>query len=201
MSALKPVFRELKQAVLTGFAGAKDKLHHLADNMNDHLDNVAHQVRGIDKFDAPSGSTPGPSNVHYRPTLSGKPPGMSDQDYLDLLESSVHNPNGLEAVLGKFRVPGTASYIDVAEGRHPPATYFSLGDQWGDIADAHNLTDADMFDSFNVPFLERMIAERKPISFSHNPLDFPGSALADELDFLERKGYRFDPTTMQAILK
>mgnify|MGYP006883648119 CR=1 FL=1 len=115
MSALKPVFRELKQAVLTGFAGAKDKLHHLADNMNDHLDNVAHQVRGIDKFDAPGGSTPGPSNVHYRPTLSGKPPGMSDQNYLDLLESSVHNPNGLEAILGKFRVPGTASYIDVVE--------------------------------------------------------------------------------------
>lgn len=47
---------------------------------------------------------------------------MSDRNYFDLLDSSVHNPNGLEAILGKFRVPGTASYIDVAEGRIPPAT-------------------------------------------------------------------------------
>lgn len=103
--------------------------------------------------------------------------------------------------MGKFYVPGTASYVDVAEGRHPPATYFSLGDEWGNIADAHNLTDSDMFGAFNVPFLERMISEGKPISFSHNPLDFPDSALADELDFLEQNGYRFDPTTMQAILR
>ncbi|MCG7414559.1 hypothetical protein [Microbacterium aurum] len=126
---------------------------------------------------------------------------MSDRNYFDLLDSSVHNPNGLEAILGKFRVPGTASTSTSPRAGSPPATYFSLGDDWGKIADAHHLTDGDMFDAFNVPFLERVIAEGKPISFSHNPLDFPGSALADELDFLENRGYRFDPTTMQAILR
>lgn len=203
MSAIKPVIRELKQAVLDGMGHARNKLHHLADNLTDHFDNVVREVRGIDKFDAPDGSTPGsgPSAPTWRPDLSLRPSTMSDADYLDLLDSSVHNPDGLEAILGKFYVPGTASYVDVAEGRQPPATYFSLGDQWGDIADAHNMTDKDMFTAFNVPFLERMIAEGKPITFSHNPLDYPGSALADELDFLERNGYRFDPTTMQAVLR
>ena len=125
---------------------------------------------------------------------------MSDEEYFDLLEASVHNPNGLEAVLGKYYVPGTDSYVAVAEGKHPPATYFSLGDDWGTIADAHNLSDKDMFDAFNVPFLERMMAEGKPISFSHNPLDFPDSALGDELQFLRDNGYVFDPATMQAYL-
>ncbi|MCR2762628.1 hypothetical protein NQ152_03805 [Microbacterium sp. zg.B48] len=50
-SATKAVFRELRQAVLKGTAHSRDKLHHLADNMNDHLDNVVRQVRDKDKFD------------------------------------------------------------------------------------------------------------------------------------------------------
>ncbi|MET0860928.1 MAG: hypothetical protein ABW091_07860 [Microbacterium sp.] len=199
MSGIKPVIRELREAVLSGMAHARDKLHQLADNLDDHFGNLVRQVRGQDAFDADGVTRRSPSTAPYVPTAIRKPPGMSDQDYFDILDASVHNPNGLEAILGKFRVPGTASYIDVAEGRIPPATYFSLGDDWGTIADAHDLTDGDMFDAFNVPFLERVMAEGKPISFSHNPLDFPGSALADELDFLENHGYRFDPTTLQAI--
>ncbi|MFJ2368794.1 hypothetical protein [Microbacterium sp. NPDC087665] len=199
MSAMKSVFRELRQAVLDGMAHSKDKLHQLADNLTDHLDNVIRQIKDKDKFDADGVTRPKPLTHPYVPSTSRKPPGMSDQDYFDILNSSVHNPNGLEVVLGKFRVPGTPSYIDVAEGKMPPGTYFSLGDRWDDIADAHHLDDDGMFGAFNVPFLERVIAEGKPIGFSHNPQDFPGTALADELDFLEDHGYRFDPTTMQAI--
>lgn len=201
MSAIKPVFRELRQAVLDGFAHAKDRLHQLADNLGDHIDELIRRIRAQDMFDPDGVTRPTPSARPFVPDMTRKPPGMSDRDYLDLLEDSVHNPNGLEAVLGKFRVPGTPSYVDVAQGKVPPATYFSLGDRWDAIANAHNLTDRGMFDAFNVPFLQRMIAAGKPISFSHNPLDFPGSALADELEFLEDLGYRFDPTTMQAILR
>lgn len=149
MSAVKPIIRELKQAALKGFGAAKDKLHHVAENITRHVDDVVTKVRGQDVFDGPGGnggSRPSPSTNPYQPSLSRKPPGMSDEDYFDLLDSSVHNPNGLEAILGKFYVPGTASYVDVAEGRHPPATYFSLGDEWGNIADAHNLTDDDAGD-------------------------------------------------------
>ena len=56
MSALKPILRELREAVLKGFGHAKHKLHQLADNMDDHLDNVVKQVRDADKFDAPGGN-------------------------------------------------------------------------------------------------------------------------------------------------
>lgn len=169
------------------------------DNLGLHFGDVNNRTNGIDVFDGKPDLPNGSPNPH-RPDPNRKPPSMSDEEYSNLLESSVHNPDGLEAVLGKFRHEDTASYIDVAEGKHPPATYFSLGDEWGAIADTHNMDDKGMFDAFNVPFLERMMAEGKPISFSHNPLDFPDSALAAELDFLQRNGYVFDPNTMQAFL-
>ena len=51
MSAIKPVIRELSEAVLKGMAHGKDRLHQLTDNMNDHLDNIVRQVRDKDKFD------------------------------------------------------------------------------------------------------------------------------------------------------
>ena len=60
MSAIKPIIREVKQSVLKGFAHAKDKLHQLADNIVKHVDDVARQVRGQDRFDGPEGNgTPG----------------------------------------------------------------------------------------------------------------------------------------------
>jgi hypothetical protein len=51
MSAIKPVIRELREAVLKGMAHGKDRLHQLTDNMNDHLDDIVRQVRDKDKFD------------------------------------------------------------------------------------------------------------------------------------------------------
>jgi hypothetical protein len=51
MSAIKPILRELKQAALRGGVHAKDKLHQVTDNMNDHLDNVVRQVRDLDRYD------------------------------------------------------------------------------------------------------------------------------------------------------
>ena len=50
MSALKPILRELKQAALKGGVHARDRLHQLSDNMNDHLDTVVRQVRDADQF-------------------------------------------------------------------------------------------------------------------------------------------------------
>lgn len=52
MSAIKPIIRELKQAALKGGVHARDRLHQVADNMNDHLDTVVRQVRDADQFDS-----------------------------------------------------------------------------------------------------------------------------------------------------
>lgn len=51
MSAIKPIIRELKQAALKGGVHARDRLHQLTDNVNDHLDNVVRQVRDTDRYD------------------------------------------------------------------------------------------------------------------------------------------------------
>nr|WP_315266867.1 hypothetical protein [Microbacterium lemovicicum] len=69
MSAIKPVIRELKDAVLKGMAHSKDKLHQVTDNVNTHLDDVVRQVRAQDTFtdrpDMPSGGSGGPTG--HRP--------------------------------------------------------------------------------------------------------------------------------------
>ena len=49
--SLKSILRELKQAALKGTGHSKEKLHQVADNMNDHLDTVVRQVRDADRFD------------------------------------------------------------------------------------------------------------------------------------------------------
>ena len=53
MSAIKPIFRELRQAALKGFAHLQGKFHQVADNLHGHLDDVIKQVKGNDHFDAP----------------------------------------------------------------------------------------------------------------------------------------------------
>ncbi|MBT2484543.1 MULTISPECIES: DNA/RNA non-specific endonuclease [unclassified Microbacterium] len=72
MSVIKPIIRETKQAVLTGMAHSKDKLHQLTDNMNDHLDNVVKQVRDKDKFDTTTTRGRNEKVTHWDPN-SGRP--------------------------------------------------------------------------------------------------------------------------------
>jgi filamentous hemagglutinin len=49
MSTIKPVIRELRQAVLKGFSHAKTRLHQLTDNINTHLDDL---TDGVDVLDS-----------------------------------------------------------------------------------------------------------------------------------------------------
>lgn len=51
MSAIKPVFRELKDAALTGLAALKHELHQFVDAIDDHADDVIRRVRNQDHFD------------------------------------------------------------------------------------------------------------------------------------------------------
>jgi hypothetical protein len=162
------------------------KQRNKVDDFLGKLDNVDHQP-----YDG-MGHVP-------RDVYDPRPPGLTDAEYREILDRSVHNGDAPDAVLGKFRVEGTQSYVDAAEGWDPPATYFSLGTEWDDIKQKAGLTDAGMFEAFNVPFLDRIIEQGKDIHFSHDPNDFPNSALSDELEYLENAGFKFDPSTMTAI--
>lgn len=49
--SIKPVIRELKQAVLHGMGHANNRLPQMADNLVDHLDSVSKSVRDLDQLD------------------------------------------------------------------------------------------------------------------------------------------------------
>ncbi|MEW1963143.1 polymorphic toxin type 15 domain-containing protein [Microbacterium sp. NPDC077644] len=60
MGSVKPIVRELKQAVLKGMGHSKDRLHQLTDNIDNHVGDVVRRVRGTDHFD-------GSIDVNVRP--------------------------------------------------------------------------------------------------------------------------------------
>lgn len=49
--SIKPVIRELREAVLHGMGHADRKLHVLADNLDDHFDDVVRTLRDRDNLD------------------------------------------------------------------------------------------------------------------------------------------------------
>lgn len=57
MSGMKGLFRSLKEAVLGGMGRSKERLHQVADNLDDHFDTVIRRVRDRDTFDAPPSLT------------------------------------------------------------------------------------------------------------------------------------------------
>lgn len=49
--SIKPVLRELRQAVLSGTGDAQRRLRGVADNLDEHFDDVIRSVRDRDQFD------------------------------------------------------------------------------------------------------------------------------------------------------
>lgn len=109
--------------------------------------------------------------------------------YSEMRAGSVHNVQADSILLGKFRpavengvvdwtIPGPDSYNVLAGNEY---MYFDMGSEnWTMMTDNYDLSDDEMFEYFNKPFVENAIKEGKEIVMSHNPLDFPGSFLADE---------------------
>lgn len=74
MSGLKPVFREAREAVVTGAGRMKDRLHQLADNMDGHLDTIVRRVRDEDDFnDAVITTRGGNAKVTVYDPSTGRP--------------------------------------------------------------------------------------------------------------------------------
>ena len=49
--SIKPVIREVREAVLHGMGHAQRRLHQMADNLDDHFDDVVRTVRDADNLD------------------------------------------------------------------------------------------------------------------------------------------------------
>lgn len=67
MSKVKPVVREVRESVLTGMAHSKDKLHQLADNLDDHFDTIVKRVKDKDNFDGKPDTPNRPNTPHTTP--------------------------------------------------------------------------------------------------------------------------------------
>ncbi|WP_051973761.1 hypothetical protein, partial [Cryobacterium sp. MLB-32] len=115
--------------------------------------------------------------------------------YQETLAASVHNADAAEVMLGKWDDGAPTNYVSKAE--EGGYEYFSLGDQWGPIMKAQDLDMADMFASYNAPFLDDAIAQGKTFHFSHDPIGDTKS-LHKEFEYMQGRGYRYDPDSMTA---
>ena len=117
MSGLKPLMRETREAVLKGAARAKDRLHQVADNMNDHVDDVARRVRAQDKFDDKPDMTPPAGRV-----LQDLPKDM-DVDHIHELQlggkDSVHNSWLLDSSVNRSTGSQIRQLIGGTESKPP----------------------------------------------------------------------------------
>ncbi|MGH1550604.1 hypothetical protein ACRAWB_16065 [Leifsonia poae] len=121
---------------------------------------------------------------------------MSVEEWETIRRSSVHNPLSREVTLGKWEGPDNPnSYTNRAAAAGE--RYFDLGADWDKIKQRHGLTDGDMFDLFNRPFLDDAIKDSKLVRFTHDPQGDRG-ALGKELEYLEDHGYIYDPKTKTA---
>ncbi|KGJ71732.1 hypothetical protein GY21_20210 [Cryobacterium roopkundense] len=152
---------------------------------------------------APDGAVPdsaatdvtGPAPAQTDFHVPGTEKTIDHAIYQETLAASVHNADAAEVMLGKWDGGGPTNYVSRAE--EGGYEYFSLGDKWDPIMEAQKLDMADMFTSYNVPFLDDAIAAGKTFHFSHDPIGDTGSLLK-EFEYLKDSGYRYDPETMTA---
>ena len=118
----------------------------------------------------------------YLTVIDGKVGGkVPVEDFKSIRKISVKNSTANSITLGKY-TKGADSYIARAG---TDSAYFDLGNKWSEIQDKYDLTDSEMFEFFNKPALEDAVISGKRIRFSHNPLEYGGSFLADEWEYIK----------------
>lgn len=117
----------------------------------------------------------------------GRVDGIDVGSFDDVLAYSQHNMNSNKVMLGKYDGGSATSYITKAGKEY---SYFDVGGDWQAIMDRQGLTEQQMFDTYNKPFLDDAIRVGKTIHFSHNPNNYRDSTLGNEWEYLKsRYGY------------
>lgn len=149
MSAVKPIMRELRQAVLNGMAHSKDKLHQLIDNMNDHLDTIVKRVKDKDHFDDKPDM---PSAPDRRPYLTpGSRPSLRKSTIRDVwnnakdFDGKVREPYPPYSVINW--TPGTSRRGVWDMGHLPEHKYH---EKWQEYVDG-GMTPKEFRDWYNDP--------------------------------------------------
>lgn len=129
--------------------------------------------------------------------VNGKP-RMSVPEWTDTYNASTHNMSADWATLGKYKRDNPASYEQVAAANGD--AHFNMpssprSDLWTKTQQKYGLSNDEMFEIYNRPFLQEIVDHRLPVRFTDNP-DGAGGYLEDEYDFLTATGYIFDEKTL-----
>ncbi|WP_460578321.1 hypothetical protein, partial [Glaciibacter psychrotolerans] len=123
---------------------------------------------------------------------------MTVDELADIYNDTLHNMDADQATLGKFVPKGPASYEQIA-GRAGDAHFSLDGSKWAETQKKFDLTNNEMYELLNKPFLNEIIEKKLPVRFTHEPSKFPDSMLAQELEYLEINGYEYLPETHFAL--
>ena len=117
-------------------------------------------------------------------------------EYLEIRARSLQNAESNSMTLGKYlRNTETGEVLPEAYtemAKKYGDTYFDLGAEWDVIKGKYGISDADMFELFNIPALDYAVESGKTIRFSQDPTlsIYKDSALADEWNYLIKEhGY------------
>lgn len=113
--------------------------------------------------------------------IDGKVGGKIPIDEYNAIRlKSVKNAGSDTLTLGKY-YNDASSYTVRADN----TMYFDMGDDWKIIKAKYGLSDAEMFEYFNIPVLDAAIFNEQTIRFSHDPRVFIGGAIVDEWEYIK----------------
>lgn len=125
-----------------------------------------------------------PDRVHLQQFNQQRPdsPSISWETYALMRQASYRQPDAQSAMLGKFvSADAPDNYIRKAGTDH---SYFDIDGSWGILKDTYHLTDTDLFDLLNKPYLDDIARAGKTVYFSHDPTGDQGS-LGEEYKYLK----------------
>lgn len=135
--------------------------------------------------------------------VKGKPK-MSVSEWTDTYNASIHNMDANRVTLGKYYPNDAKSYEQVAEASGD--AYFNMpssstSNLWKETQAKYGLSDDEMYELYNRPFLQEIVDNRLPVRFTVNPNEKEyqdAISLQKELKFLTAAGYDLNETTLIA---
>lgn len=98
-----------------------------------------------------------------------------------------HNLDADQALLGKYYNHGGDCYTTQAGS---DCAYFDMGEEWNIIQNRFGYSDREMFEHYNVPFLEDQIGRGHDFYFTVDPTSAtPNTGTQWEYDHLVKRGY------------
>lgn len=154
------VVRDGIDTVATFSGELMDIIFGTASDIIDGVSNIGDAV--LAGFGKPAEGIFGGESEAVGSTVGGKIPV---DDYNSIRSSSVKNPDSDTLTLGKYYDDESSYTVSTGD-----TSYFDMGDDWALVQNQYQLSDAEMFDYFNLPVLEDALSSEKTIRFSHDPL-------------------------------